>query len=551
MTTTDPIAVAAADAVVPGFIARAAHAYLWLANKSLLACTVVFLLTLGLRIALLPWLHIPQPAVHDEFSYLLAADTYASGRLANAPHRFWEHFETFHVLQQPTYASKYQPMQGLVLAFGQKVFGEPWMGVLLSAGLMCAAVCWMLQAWISPGAALLGGLLLTLRVGILMYWTNSYWGGAVPAIGVALALGAIPRIARRGQYVHSATFAAGVAILMNSRPYESAVLLLASVAALGWWLRKEGVPARVAVLRVALPAIGILAVTAGTMAYNNYRVTGNALELPYQVHDRQYDMASMFAWGKMRAEPVYHHAVMRKFWAGWHVDQVKAVQGDMAEAFLVKVWAVYDFFFGLWPLLIPPLIWPYPLKTNEERLTVFLMFIFTLAMAPVTGFAPHYAAAFAGLAYLRFLQTLPRLRDWRPAGKPLGFAVAVFFLVLIPYQFGDQLVRLFRNGEYLPKLAIARASVVEKLDQQPGRHLVLVRYSSDHYVHDEWVYNRADIDASRIVWAREMTPEQDQPFIEYFRDRKVWLLEPDQSPPKLIPYPQPAARDSASVGQAQ
>jgi len=46
--------------------------------------------------------------------------------------------------------------------------------------------------------------------------------------------------------------------------------------------------------------------------------------LPYQAHDRQYDMVSMFAWSKTRAPLVYHHEVMRKFWAEWHVDQVKA-----------------------------------------------------------------------------------------------------------------------------------------------------------------------------------------------------------------------------------
>jgi len=552
VTTADPIAGAVEDAAaLPGFVARLARAYLWLASKLMLACAVVFFLAVGLRVALLPWLHVPKPAVHDEFSYLLAADTYASGRLANPPHRFWEHFETFHVLQQPTYASKYQPMQGLVLAFGQKVFGEPWVGVLLSAALMCAAVCWMLQGWISPGAALLGGLLATLRVGVLTYWVNSYWGGAVPALAIALAIGAIPRIARRRQFLHSVTFAIGLAMLMNSRPYESAVLAVFGVAALAWWLRKEGVPAGVVLRRVALPAMVVLAVTAGAMAYNNYRVTGNALSLPYQVHDRQYDMVSMFAWGKMRPEPVYHHAVMRKFWAGWHVDQVKTAQGAMMEVFLLKTWGVYDFFFGLWPLLVPPLIWPYRLKSTEERLTMFLLIVFVLALVPLTGFAPHYGAAFACLAYLRFLQTLTRLRGWQPAGKPLGFAVAVFFVVLIPYQFGDELVRVFRNGEFVPKFAIMRDSVLAKLDREPGRHLVLVRYSADHYVHDEWVYNRADIDASRIVWAREMTPEQDRPFVEYFQGRKIWLLEADQSPPRLVPYAEAVPVGSPQGGRSQ
>jgi len=536
VTTAEPIVDLIQPASEAGLASRLVNKYVWLANKPLLACAFIFFLALGLRAALLPWLHVPKPAVHDEFSYLLAADTFASGRLTNPPHKYWEHFETFHVLQQPTYASKYQPMQGLVLAFGQ-LFGLPWAGILLSSALMCAVITWTLQGWIWPGAALLGGILVTLRLGVLTYWVNSYWGGCVPAIAIALVIGAIPRIARDRRYFYSVTFAVGFAILGNSRPYEAAVLALASTIALGWWLWKTNAELQVVLLRVAAPALAILVVTAAGMAYYNYRVTGSALTLPYQAHDRQYDMVSMFAWSKARAQPVYHHEVMRKFWAEWHVDQVKATHDAMVEAFLAKISLAYDFFFGLWPLLIPPLIWPYPLKSTEERLTVFFLIAFVLALAPLTGFAPHYAAAFACLAYLRFLQTLSRLLKWTPWGKPLGFAVAVFFVVMIPYQFGAEVVRLFKNGEYAPKLALARDPIVKTLEKQPGRQLVLVRYSATHNVHDEWVYNRADIDASQIVWARETTPEQDRPFIQYFRDRKVWLLEPDQSPPKLTALP--------------
>ncbi|MGH9667323.1 MAG: hypothetical protein ACRD9L_23110, partial [Bryobacteraceae bacterium] len=175
-----------------------------------------------LRLMLIPWAaHLP-PAVHDEFSYILAADTFASGRLTNPPHPMWKHFETFQELQHPTYASKYPPGQGLILAAGKVLFGDPLFGVWLSAGFMCGAICWMLQAWLPARWVLVGVLLAVAQYAIGSYWMEGYWGGALTATGGALMVGAIPRLLRegRGRVAAGLMLGFGVSILAMTRPYE-------------------------------------------------------------------------------------------------------------------------------------------------------------------------------------------------------------------------------------------------------------------------------------------------------------------------------------------
>src|SRR5580704_17947274 len=63
-----------------------------LAHRRGLPLLFVAGLTLGLRAVFIPLIGIPLPNWNDEFSYLLAANTFSSGRLTNPTHPMWVHF---------------------------------------------------------------------------------------------------------------------------------------------------------------------------------------------------------------------------------------------------------------------------------------------------------------------------------------------------------------------------------------------------------------------------------------------------------------------------
>ena len=96
-----------------------------LARRKGLAVAAVGATALVLRLAILPLCPVPNPFIPNDFSFLLASDTFASGRLTNPTPAMWIHFESIHITMKPTYMSMYFPAQGLVLAAGRVLLGAP------------------------------------------------------------------------------------------------------------------------------------------------------------------------------------------------------------------------------------------------------------------------------------------------------------------------------------------------------------------------------------------------------------------------------------------
>jgi hypothetical protein len=523
-----------------GLFAKAETALSSISRRRAATILICGLASLILRAAVLPILPIPVPLIQDEFSYLLAADTFAHGRLTNPTPPMWMHFETFHTIFKPTYASKYPPMQGLILAAGKIIGGHPFVGVCLSVAAMCALICWMLQGWFPPQWALLGGLLAVIRIGVFSYWDNSYWGGAAAAIGGALVLGALPRIMRHKRLRDALLMALGLGVLANSRPYEGLIFSLPVAVALSLWMSRERrPPLPVLTFRVLLPLLLLLIMIGMATSYYFWRVTGDPFRMPYQLSQQQYGAARFFICQPPKPPPAYRHQVISDYYLKAEFPyflELCSFRGFVREA-VVRILRVWLFYIG--PALAVPLF-AFPLAWRDRRITWLLITagISMTASALGTYFLVHYAAPLTGLILGIVLQCFRHLRVWRWDGRPVGMFLARSIVLVCALMVPIQLVtlyKLFKSSE--PSPGILRAELLSKLSHLPSRQLVIVRYRPDHpALGIEWVDNDADIDNSKVIWARDMGAEKNRELLRYYGDRQVWLAEPDETPPKVSPY---------------
>jgi hypothetical protein len=511
----------------------------FIASHRRLTCLLAALVPILLRLSLLPYMPIPEPeGVQDEFSYLLGADTFASGRLTNPPHPMWVHFETIHVNPIPTYATKYPPGQPLFLALGQKVFGHPWYGVLLSVGMMCACVCWMLQGWLPPLYASLGTLFLIAQFGVISYWVNSYWGGALPAAGGALVLGALPRLVRRASMSASVLGAFGVVLLANTRPYEGLVVTVAAAAALVWWRRREGRPLGFLFTRpVVVPAGIILCLASAWMGYYNYRVTGKPWLMPYSVNQKMYAANPQFYLLPAGLPPTYRHEVLRRFWLEWNYGFYLRARANPLRILRRFIEIMTDYFYVSQLLGFAFLIAVFLAPTRKVRIALAIAAVLALGLLMEIVLLPHYYAPAAGLILVLVMSGVRYLCLFHRKRRAVGPFILLLFASAFFIPFAFRVVDHIRNPPPAQKFMLQRREIIDRLMQQGSRHLVILHYAPDHVVDWEWVYNRANIDDSAIVWAQDMGKTQNRELLDYYRDRKVWLLEPDKNPIALKPYP--------------
>lgn len=515
-----------------------------LARRTWLSMLLLAVLPVALRLALLPQSPIPTAGGADDFAHLLAGDTLLHGRLANPPHPLHQFFETVFVLQQPAYSSIFPIGQGVALALGRLIFGHPWAGVVLSVAALCSLCYWMLRAWTTPGWALVGGLLAVIEFGPLRYWMNTYWGGAVSATAGCLVFGALPRLRRAqgGSRTRDAVLLGlGIGIQLLARPFECVLLVLAVILFFIPELRHRSEwrklirTASIAML-ATLPAVGLTLV-------QNKQVTGSWTTLPYVLSRYQYGIPTTFTF---QPNPTPHVPLTADQQLDY--DAQSAIHGQGPETIATYAGRLagrvrfYRFFF------LPPLYLALPfflLSLREFRFlwVVLALLIFSLGDNFYPYFYPHYIAAAACLFVLVSVTGLERLSQ--AASELLVILCAASFLfwygfhlfanenasiAMLQYETWD----FVNHGD-----PDGRIAVNDRLARAAGKQLVFVRYWPRH-MFAEWVRNAADIDKSRVVWAQDLGPTDNEKLRRYYPDRTVWLLEPDARPPRLEPYRQEA-----------
>ncbi|MGK0220587.1 MAG: hypothetical protein ACI9HE_004098, partial [Planctomycetota bacterium] len=446
--------------------------------------------------------------------------------------------ETPHQLHQPSYQSKYPPAQALFLALGQRLW-HPILGVWLSVACLIGALVWMLQAWLPGRWALAGGLLGVAQFvvqgqpyfgGATGYWSQSYWGGAVAAMGGALLFGGLARTLRSPRVSSSLVLGLGLMVLANSRPREGLLVALPVALYLLVWMVSSRSPRLPLVLgRVVLPVLACL--VPGFMAMGKYHkaVTGDALEMPWMAHYEQYCVFPVFLWQEPEPDREWRHMELRDFHGGLELEFHERHAGAQQLLWIsaAKLGRFWIFFIG--PVLsVLLLLLPWVLRDPWMRFLCIPVLLVVGVGLVSFGALPHYSAPVAGPMLALLLQGLRHLRS-----RSRGLMLLIALGMLLGTASG--LVRSTRD--VVQSQAVYRNTIQRGFDERPGEHLVFVRYGPEHTLGDEWIYNAADIDGSKTIWARSMDEAHNQALIAAYPERQVWVIEVGFE--TLSPLPKP------------
>lgn len=329
----------------------------------------------------------------------------------------------------------------------------------------------------------------------------------------------------------SLCYGLGLCVLALTRPYEGALL---SALLTGWLLLESRSTGVWSMIREGLPpAGGLLLVTGIFIGYYNWRVTGSPARLPYAAYQQEYGHAPVFWFQKAQSdESIAKHPWLGNFdeWEYSYYFQQTSLRGllEITRQKLARIWEFYRSY-ALLGLIGLPLAF----RERRNRQLGIVLLLWLAGLLLVCWLNHNYTAPAFGLFSLILLQSLRSLSRVRWRNVPCGALLAAASILLcIGARFTNVEAMQFNDMDY----GYERIKIAKTLETLPGKHLVLVRYGDEHFRSAEWVYNAADIDNSRITWARDLGERENLEVIDYFRYRHVWILDADDWPPKITAY---------------
>jgi hypothetical protein len=259
----------------------------------------------------------------------------------------------------------------------------------------------------------------------------------------------------------------------------------------------------------------------------NKRVTDHWMTLPYSVSQYQYGVPAALTF---QANVTPHNALTReqdleyKVQRAFRASEVETV-GSFARRLVYRI-RYYRFYFYA-PLYLALIAFVVSIRGYRYFWVLATVVLFALGTNFFPAFQFHYLAAVVCLFVLMSVVGLEWLSRWDAGAKAANL---ILWLCLAQFVFS------YASGAVDERVPVRRIAVNRQIAKIPGKLLVFVRYWPNHIFQDEWVYNAADIDGARVVWARDLGEPEDEKLRRYYPGRAVWLLEPDALPPALTPY---------------
>jgi hypothetical protein len=476
----------------------------------------------------------PTAKIYDEQSYIFQAQTFLEGRLVNPTPPHWEHFQTFFIVPGPYFVSKFPPGQALFMAFGKLISGEFILGIWIIFILACIATYWMLLAYFKPHWAFLGVFAVASNGHLLLEWSNSYWGGALPMLGGALIFGGIKRIVDSDSrtVLNGIFLALGVVILAYSRPFEgliSSISLIIPVIYGKMFLKHRFI---FLLKKTILPASLIVLVGLAFLFHYNKSITGSYSSLPYNLYHTRYETARSFLFQEPHESPDDIPYQIRKF----HNGEMKRYL-DRRSSTLGFFKGVADklFMFGRYYVrmlyLIPFVFFLFSTKHFWEKYALGVLLILLIANFITTWNETYYIAPITVLFVFMIISGFksPNFRRWIFYRSIVNTIV----VLILMHPFIGLAAHIKRDKADFTSI---KKSHIERLSQNENKDLIIVHYEPEHKSNNEFVYNEPDIENADVIWARDLGEKKNKELIKYFNKRNIWYFFPDQDLTKLEKY---------------